>query len=244
MLRKTIQWRKEFGLADLFEGKWNEVIAKENSTGKMYARGYDKTGHVVLYMKPVFENTNDHDGNLKHLVYNMERAIAAMKKPEEAVFCDGKVVLIIDYNGYSLSNAPPMKTSREVLNILQDHYPERLYRAYMIRPPYVFYGFYSIISPFIDPVTKDKICMLTNADMAKVGEGNKLYSEVERASLEPCAGGDEQREFKSEVYLSGAFHKEYNGVLEDLDRAVIAGKEAGKEAAVAAESVDTKTSEA
>jgi hypothetical protein len=59
--------------------------------------------------------------------------------------------LLIDYEGFSIFNAPPMKTSQETLSILQNQYPERLHRAYLIRPPFYFSIFWSLISPFIDP---------------------------------------------------------------------------------------------
>jgi hypothetical protein len=61
-LEATIKWRVEAGLSDLYEQKWESVIANENSTGKCYVRGFDRAGHPLLYMKPRFENTKDHDG--------------------------------------------------------------------------------------------------------------------------------------------------------------------------------------
>ena len=42
LLQESIKWRKDFGLADLQKGKWQETLAKENSTGKMYCRGFDR----------------------------------------------------------------------------------------------------------------------------------------------------------------------------------------------------------
>eukprot|EP01040_Poterioochromonas_malhamensis_P007002 gene7002-7559_t len=206
MLDSTLKWRKEFGLGSDFVERWRDIVSIENATGKTYVRGYDKSGHVLVYMRPANENTNQHDGNIKHLIYTMERAVACMK-PEG----NGKLCLVIDYNHYSLSNAPPMKTSREVLSILQDHYPERLFRAYCIRPPYIFYGFYSIISPFIDPVTKDKIRMLTNADMNNLK--NKFYDEVDRSTLEVACGGLDDRPFISNTYLNGSFHEDFLTII-------------------------------
>lgn len=158
MLHATLEFRKSFDLSGI-QTTWKETIEFENASGKTYVRGFDKEGHVILYMKPRNENSKSHDGNLKHVVWNLEKAIACM----EATTRQEKMVLIIDYDGFSMSNAPPMKTSKATLNILQDHYPERLFRAYVIRPLTLFYGFFKMISPFIDPITKAKIVMLTNA---------------------------------------------------------------------------------
>jgi hypothetical protein len=212
MLENTLKWREEFGLKDFHNGQWKDIIALENSTGKMYARGFDRQGHLMVYMKPKEENTNDHDGNIKHLVFTMERAVACIEKYQETHGGgDGKLSLIIDYDGYSLRNAPPMKTSRETLSVLQDHYPERLFCAYCIRPPYIVYGFFKVISPFIDPVTKNKICMLTNADMGK--SDNKLYQDCDISILEPCVGGSDSRPFDSKMYLGAPFDEEFYATI-------------------------------
>ena len=45
----------------------------------------------------------------------------------------------------------------QVLHILQTHYPERLGRALITHMPWMLNAFFKLITPFIDPVTKDKI---------------------------------------------------------------------------------------
>ena len=64
MLTATLKWRKDFGVCEMHSKCWEDILAKENSTGKMYVRGLSREGHPVLYMKPKLENTNDHDGNM------------------------------------------------------------------------------------------------------------------------------------------------------------------------------------
>ena len=45
----------------------------------------------------------------------------------------------------------------QVLHILQAHYPERLGRALIINVPWVLNAFYKLITPLVDPVTRDKM---------------------------------------------------------------------------------------
>lgn len=157
-------------------------------------------------MKPRHENSKNHDGNVKHLVYNMERAVIAMKEKTGKE----KVILLIDYKGFSLFNSPPMKTSMEILHILQDHYPERLKRAYLINPPMIFSSFWKVISPFVDPVTKDKIVFLKGAEVPR-----KLAEHCDLDVIESCLHGSDERPFDSGKYLSSAFHMEFHGILEN-----------------------------
>lgn len=208
MLDETLEWRKKFDFPKL-HNEDKSIIALENSTGKMYVRGFDKEGSALIYMKPVNENTKDHDGNIKHLVYSMERAVACM---DAQGLGNTKLSLVIDYGGYNSSHMPTIKTSKETLNILQNHYPERLKCAYTLRAPFMFYAFFKMVSPFIDPVTKKKICMIKNSEVGK--DSCLLYQEVDMEVLETCVGGLDSRPFVSAAYLAAPFTQEYRGVLE------------------------------
>ena len=65
----------------------------------------------------------------------------------------------------------------QILNILQDHYPELLGRVFVINVPFLLNAFYKIINPFKDPVTKEKLKF--NPDCVKEGhfESNMLIKE-------------------------------------------------------------------
>jgi len=45
----------------------------------------------------------------------------------------------------------------QVLHILQTHYPERLGAALILNVPFLIHAFYKMISPLIDPVTRNKM---------------------------------------------------------------------------------------
>jgi len=49
---------------------------KENETGKIYVRGYDKNGRAVMILRPGKENSKlgfDELNQMRHLVYFVER---------------------------------------------------------------------------------------------------------------------------------------------------------------------------
>lgn len=50
---------------------------------------------------------------------------------------------------------------REMLEMLKDHYPERLHRVFLVDAPVVFRALWSLIKPFVDPVTKTKFQFVT-----------------------------------------------------------------------------------
>lgn len=204
-IKDTIQWRQDFEVEKIktcFEpqgdAEMRAIIAKENESGKVYCRGYDHHGRVVMYMRPARENTNDEVNQMRHLVYNLERAIActAHKSGLE------KINLFIDYRGFRLRDSPPMSTSKHTLDILQKHYPERMYRAYLCNPPYIFKAFYTLIKPFVDPTTKEKICFCNGKEGLET-----LQENFDLNTTEECAGGTGNlKEFDSFEYFSKPFH--------------------------------------
>mmetsp|Transcript_10102 Transcript_10102/g.21090 ORF Transcript_10102/g.21090 Transcript_10102/m.21090 type:complete len:379 (+) Transcript_10102:56-1192(+) len=214
-IKSTLKWREEFGVedikrcfdhlnnsqqkSDLSPEKEKEltqlanIIAHENETGKIYSRGYDKDGRCILYLTPGRENSVDEINNMRHLVYHLERAIACTRRKSGLQ----KVCIVIGYQGFKLTNAPPMSTVKHTLTILQGHYPERMYRAYICDPPLVFRTFWNIIKHFIDSATLEKIAFCAGK------EGKLLLDrDFDTSNTEKCAGGTGKlREFNSREYL-------------------------------------------
>lgn len=95
-------------------------------TGKMYFSGFDKTGRPLWIMKPRFENSKDSDGQIKHIVFCLERGIRLLPERVE------KVSIVVDFKGSSMSNNASVGTSKKFLEILSNHYPERLGVAFLV----------------------------------------------------------------------------------------------------------------
>lgn len=79
----------------------------------------------------------------------------------------------------------------QVLDILQNHYPERLGRAIVINIPFVVNMFLRIIMPFVDPVTRDKVQL-----NPKILESGLFTAD----QLKKTFGGDRDFEYEHEQY--------------------------------------------
>lgn len=154
----TLAWRREFGIAGNLDSD-NEVngdsVSVENETGKEVILGYDMDARPCLYLKPGRQNTKTSQRQVQHMVYMLERVIDYMPSGQDSL------ALLIDFKaspvGTQSNKIPPVGTGRQVLNILQTHYPERLGKALLTNIPFLGWTFLKIIHPFIDPLTREKL---------------------------------------------------------------------------------------
>lgn len=125
-LRATLIWRREFG-TETFTA---DYISEENAKGKQVQLGFDKEGRPCLYLLPQNQNTKPSQKQVEHLVYMLERTLDLHPPGQEGL------ALLIDFRNTSSGGTPPMSISKQVLDILQSHYPERLGRALLTHCTY------------------------------------------------------------------------------------------------------------
>lgn len=154
----TLAWRREFGISGFYDADntvTGELCLPENETGKEVILGYDLDSRPCLYLKPGRQNTKTSHRQVQHLVYMLERVIDFMPSGQDSL------ALLIDFKhlpvGTVSNKIPPVSTGRQVLHILQTHYPERLGRALLTNIPLLAWTFLKIIHPFIDPLTREKL---------------------------------------------------------------------------------------
>ncbi|KAH8722412.1 CRAL-TRIO domain-containing protein [Phaeosphaeriaceae sp. PMI808] len=178
-LRATLIWRREFGT----ETFTSEYISDENAKGKQVQLGFDNEGRPCLYLLPQNQNTKPSQKQVEHLVYMLERTLDLHPPGQEGL------ALLIDFRNTGAGGTPPMSIAKQVLDILQSHYPERLGRALLTHLPWYVTAFLKLISPFIDPVTKSKI---------KYNE--PLADHIPASQLMAAVGGEIDFEYDHSIY--------------------------------------------
>ena len=148
LLEETLRWRSTYRPEEI---RWNEV-AIEGETGKLFrANFHDRQGRSVLILRPGFQNTKSIDDQMRHLVYLIENAILNLPEGQE------QMAWLIDFTGWSLSTSVPIKSARDTIHILQNHYPERLAIAFLYNPPRIFETFWKVVKYFLDTKTFQKV---------------------------------------------------------------------------------------
>ncbi|CAN4105290.1 unnamed protein product [Withania somnifera] len=188
MLEESLKWRSTFKPEEI---RWHEV-AVEGETGKAFrANFHDRDGRTVLILRPGMQNTTALDNQMRHLVYLIENAILNLPQGQE------QMSWLIDFTGWSLTNNVPIKSARETVNILQNHYPERLAVAFLYNPPRIFEAFWKIVKYFLDPKTMQKVKFVYPKNKDSV-ELMKSYFDMDNLPIE--FGGKTNLEYDHEEF--------------------------------------------
>ncbi|KAK3038111.1 hypothetical protein RJ639_029565 [Escallonia herrerae] len=188
MLEETLSWRSTFKPEEI---RWHEV-AVEGETGKVYrANFHDRYGRTVLILRPGKQNTTSIDNQMRHLVYLIENAILNLPEGQE------QMAWLIDFTGWSFSTNVPVKSARDTINILQNHYPERLAVAFLYSPPRIFEAFWKVVKYFLDPKTFQKVKFVYTKNKDSV-ELMRSYFDVDNLPTE--FGGKARLEYNHEEF--------------------------------------------
>ncbi|KAI8920416.1 CRAL-TRIO domain-containing protein [Entophlyctis helioformis] len=161
-LTATLAWRREYKPDEIPD----DEVMPEALTGKEVFCGFDNQGRPVFYLSPARENTTTYDRQLRFVVYNLEKMCRLLPPGVEAMS------VVVDYENVSMRAAPPLSISRRFLQVIGDHYPERMGTSFIVNPTWYLSMFFGLIGPFLDPVTRSKLYIVdpkTQGDLSKGG---------------------------------------------------------------------------
>ncbi|OAY30601.1 phosphatidylinositol transfer protein 3 isoform X4 [Manihot esculenta] len=154
MFLKYLKWRREF----VPNGSISpSEVSNEIAQNKVFVQGTDKKGRpiMVAFGSRHYQNKESSEELKRFVVYVLDK-ICARTSPEQEKF-----VVLADLQGWGYANSD-VRGCLAALAILQDYYPERLGKLFIVNAPYIFMAVWKIIYPFIDNNTKKKIVFVEN----------------------------------------------------------------------------------
>ncbi|KAM0066297.1 putative CRAL-TRIO lipid binding domain, CRAL/TRIO domain, CRAL/TRIO domain superfamily [Helianthus debilis subsp. tardiflorus] len=177
MFLKYLKWRKSFvptGSISVTE------IPNHIAQNKLFMQGTDKSGRLITVVFGGRHYPNNPGGLeefKRYVVFTLERIIARMPEGQE------KFVSIADIQGWGYTNSD-VRGYLAALSILQDYYPERLAKMFVVHVPYVFMAAWKMVYPFIDEKTKKKIVFVENKHLTST-----LLKDIDESQLPDIYGG-------------------------------------------------------
>ncbi|CAH2066876.1 unnamed protein product, partial [Thlaspi arvense] len=194
MLKNTIKWRKNFKIDELVDEELVDDLDKV-----VFMHGHDREGHPVCYNvygefqnKELYNKTFSDEEKRKHFLRTriqfLERSIRKLD------FSSGGVSTIFQIN--DMKNSPGLgkkelrSATKQAVELLQDNYPEFVFKQAFINVPWWYLVFYTVIGPFMTPRSKSKLVF---AGPSKSAETLFKYISPEQVpvqygglSVDPC----------------------------------------------------------
>ncbi|XP_020224064.1 phosphatidylinositol transfer protein 3 [Cajanus cajan] len=176
MFLKYLKWKRSFvpnGYISPSE------IAEDIAHDKMFVQGVDKKGRpiAIAFAAKHFQSKNGPEGFKRYVVFALEKLCSRMPPGQE------KFLAIADVKGWGYANSD-LRGYLNSLSILQDCYPERLGKLFIVHAPYMFMKVWKIVYPFIDDNTKRKIVFVENKKLKST-----LLEEIDESQLPEIYGG-------------------------------------------------------
>ncbi|XVF08582.1 hypothetical protein REPUB_Repub07fG0015800 [Reevesia pubescens] len=176
MFLKYMKWRRNF----VPNGSISpSEIRHEIEQNKMFVQGSDKKGRPisVVFGGRHFQHKGGVEEFKRFIVYIFDKMFARMPPGQE------KFVVIGDLKGWGYANSD-IRAYLAALSLLQDYYPERLGKLFIVHAPYIFMTAWKIVYPFIDNKTRKKIVFVEKKTLKST-----LLEEIDESQLPETYGG-------------------------------------------------------
>ncbi|KAH8812285.1 CRAL-TRIO domain-containing protein [Xylogone sp. PMI_703] len=195
MLTADIYWRDERHMDEDIVQKGETVVYKKSPTpdekgfiqqyrsGKAYVRGADKESRPVFIIKVRLHDPKAQSPEAMEtfVLHNIETLRSMIKAPIDTAS------IIFDLTRFGLRNMD-FHVVKFLIQVFEARYPETLGVVLVHNAPFIFWGIWKIIRPWLDPVIASKIHFTRN--------NNELTNFISPENLQTCYGGQDTWEYK------------------------------------------------
>lgn len=176
MLVRCLSWRRTF-VPNCFVSE--SEVPNEIAQNKMFLQGNDKQGRPisVVYGSRHFSRKGGLDEFKRFLVFALDKLCQRIPDGVE------KFTIIGDLQGYGYCNSD-LRANLAAITILQEYYPERLGKLFIVHAPYIFMTVWKIIYPFIDKKTRKKVVFVEDKRLRET-----LLEDIDESQLPEIYGG-------------------------------------------------------
>ncbi|XP_039032122.1 phosphatidylinositol transfer protein 3-like [Hibiscus syriacus] len=176
MFLKYLKWRRSFVPNGFISPSELENKIRQN---KMFLQGLDKKGRPVgvLLAGRHFQHKGGVEEFKRFIVYIFDKIFAWMPRGQE------KFLVIGDLEGWGYANCD-IRAYLAALSLVQDYYPERLGKLFIVHAPYIFMAAWKIVYPFIDVKTRNQIVFVENKKLKST-----LLEDIDESQLPETYGG-------------------------------------------------------
>ncbi|KAK8497414.1 hypothetical protein V6N12_016934 [Hibiscus sabdariffa] len=176
MFLKYLNWKRTF----VPNGSISPTeIRHELEQNKMFLQGSDKKGRpmAVVLASRHFQHEGGVEEFKRFVVYLFDKIFTRMPPGQE------KFIVIGDLKGWGYANSD-IRAYLAALSLVQDYYPERLEKLFIVHAPYIFMTAWKMVCPLIDQKTRNKIIFVDKKSVKST-----LLEEIEESQLPEILGG-------------------------------------------------------
>lgn len=169
MIIESLKWRHHFGVQNLLEQGEKRVQIAALEAGKNFFWKNDLAGNLVCYIRSRFHERSKQTTQQAsdHTVYSME--VGRRLRSHD----DQLVTVIFDMSNAGIASMD-IGAIRFMVSCLQSYYPEILAMCLIKDAPWIFWSFWNIVKPFIDPDVVAKIFFVSIKDIPNYIDCNNL----------------------------------------------------------------------
>jgi hypothetical protein len=169
------KWRTD-NLVDEVQGMTDKFV-RPLTSGLTAIGMFDRNGRPAsfIYVHKHNPSTRDMEEIKLFIIYILESLVRAAKPEEE------RFIIVFDLSRFSLA-CMDYEVVKSLLNILQTNYTDTLETLYIVDAPFLFSACWSIIRPWIDPITVAKVLFIKRAQLTDFFEPGVIPAESEMNS--------------------------------------------------------------